>query len=125
MNDDWARVGTAVRARRLAVNLTQREAAGAAGVSDTTWLVLESGRKVGERTVLGACRALNWTADSIERLLDGGDAEEVAVPPESNRLDGFERRLGALEGQVALVTAAVDRIREQLEQRTPRPAAPR
>jgi transcriptional regulator with XRE-family HTH domain len=87
MNDmnitEWRTlVGEHVETQRKRKGLSKAAAARAAGVSDTWWRALESGRVVaptGEETTFSpsglkataACRALGWPDDCIERLRAG------------------------------------------------------
>jgi transcriptional regulator with XRE-family HTH domain len=100
MDADWARVGTTVRDRRLALDLTQKEAADGAGVSDTTWVALESGQRVSARTCRKAARPLQWTPESISRVLAGHDPVEVEAASDSE--------IAALRAEVARLTRIVE-----------------
>jgi DNA-binding XRE family transcriptional regulator len=87
MNDmnitEWRTlVGEHVETQRKRKGLSKAAAARTAGVSDTWWRALESGRVVaptGEETTFSpsglkataACRALGWPDDCIERLRAG------------------------------------------------------
>src|SRR5690606_25200823 len=77
---DLARLGSRVRQRRLELGLTQRDAAMAAGVSDQTWLNVERGTKVRDRTLVGVDRALGWQAGSAQRVAEGGEPVEERRP---------------------------------------------
>jgi transcriptional regulator with XRE-family HTH domain len=80
---EWrALVGEHVETQRKRKGLSKAAAARAAGVSDTWWRALESGRVVtptGEETTFSpsglketaACRALGWPDDCIARLRAG------------------------------------------------------
>jgi hypothetical protein len=68
-----------VKQRRLARGLSQRQAARLAGdISPTTWLSLEKHQQpVSALTAAGICRALAWTPDSIQAILDGREPTEI------------------------------------------------
>lgn len=90
-------LGARVRERRLALGLSQREAATDAGVSDQTWVNVEQGRKVSERTLSGVNRALRWEPGSAEAALDGREPTALLVDPNSPvtraEVDELRRRL--------------------------------
>lgn len=116
--DDWKRVGDAVKARRLELGLKQREAALRGRVSDTTWNSVENARRSSfdAATRAGVCRALRWSVDSIDRLLEG--ARPVEVPADvpdgvsyratGPRVDAIRSRLHDLVDELA---DAVERSR--------------
>lgn len=79
------RLGGLVRQRRDALNLSQRVAANNADVSDETWLKIENGRKVSDRSLAKAERALGWRPGTIDHILAGGD------PPDSPSVDPWPR----------------------------------
>lgn len=72
-SDPWVRVAEEVQRRRLQLNLTQEEAARRSDgrISRATWQKVESalGQSYSARTVMGICRALGWTDDSIHRVM--------------------------------------------------------
>jgi transcriptional regulator with XRE-family HTH domain len=100
--DPLERLGSRVRQRRLELGLTQRDAALAAGISDTTWLAVERGEKTSERTLVGVERALRWAAGSAEAVMGGADPTELA---------SAER---TLEQRVAILEAELLRLRDEL-----------
>lgn len=73
MESAWHVVGAAIRARREELGLSQKAAAEAGGLSEPTWSTIERSASDSYRrqTVVGVCRALGWTLDSIDRLLAG------------------------------------------------------
>ena len=85
--EQWAHVATAVRARRSDLgNRTVDEVIRLArrhtpkGVSRSVISFLENGRQTSysERTLRAASVGLDWSADSIERILDGRDPQEYS-----------------------------------------------
>lgn len=102
-------VGQAVRERRDAIPLTVREAAAIAGVSDTTWGNVESGKPSNRRTRLGVCRALGWSDDSFDRLLAGEDPAEAAEAADQSPAVSDDLRTAVRE-----LTEAVRELRADL-----------
>ena len=123
---DLAHLGSRVRQRRLELGLTQREASQAAGVSDSTWLAVESGTKVSDRTLAGVERAMRWQAGSADDVAAGGEPTETAGPDRT-----IEERLAVIEAELAelreLVETSVLRhdpdLLEQLNRRAGRQPA--
>jgi DNA-binding XRE family transcriptional regulator len=68
-----------VRERRLALGLTQSEAAAKAGLGLATWNSFESGSRptIAMKTKRAICAALEWTADSLRRIEEGGEPAEL------------------------------------------------
>lgn len=139
---DWTteqqqRVAEAVRARREdELGLSQEQAVERAveGVSKPVWSIMENARQASykRRTKSAVCRALGWTADSLDRIARGeGPRTNVpAIPPAedpveiqqfryeamqeiarlSELLDDHEKRLRLLRGEV-------DALKRQQQQR--------
>jgi hypothetical protein len=126
--DEWReRVGQVIEARRVALRMSVRGAAAAAGFSEGQWRQMESGRRtvaagqfvtVNPRpgTRAAACRVLRWTDDSIDRLEAGDAAEELAEPASGHLAPGDRQRIDRLEAEVARLGAAVDVLSRQAEQ---------
>lgn len=116
----WDRVAVAVRNRRDILNLTQEEAAELTDgrVSTPNWRVVEAAGRLSYRrpTLLGVCSALEWTPDSIERILRG--QEPVIVAPGPTSVDGWspglEKRFVSLEGRVERLEEVADRWEARL-----------
>lgn len=88
-----------IKERRLALGLTQKEAAAAGDMAATTFNTVEVGRSPASGLVrAGICRALGWTADSIERLERGDDPkEDIAADAGARPVDpGFAATYGEL-----------------------------
>lgn len=75
--EDWRRVGVAVRARRG--TRTQEEVAAAAEMSSTVLGEIERGDRDNftGRTLAKLSTALRWSTDSIDRILAGEEPIEV------------------------------------------------
>jgi transcriptional regulator with XRE-family HTH domain len=103
--EEWrVRVGAHVEARRGRPSI--RQTAERAGISEGLWRQIESGRRPLRRgevetvnpkpdTRARVCRALNWTPDSIDRLLAG--LEPIAVSRQSDDAENGEFRQQAME----------------------------
>lgn len=105
-------LGTLVRERREALRLTVAECVSrATKLSDTTWNNIESGRPARRKSYLGVCTALDWSDDSIDRILRGDDPIEA---------DRSMSRPSAVDAQAELLVVvrdlrqAVDRLTERL-----------
>lgn len=82
MEPDLQRVAEAVRQRRLELDgLTQAEAAGRAGVSDTTWNQVETGKPVGPRSRVKIAHSLGWRPISFDAIARGGEPIPLDLPP--------------------------------------------
>ena len=99
----WARVGHAVKDRRLALGWTQQEAADRSGLSLATWRLIELGgrERYQELTLRGLARGLGWPVDAVERLRQGGQApgpDELSEPaPNPNAVPESARRRRAFD----------------------------
>lgn len=90
----WAQVATAIKARRLELGMTQADAAGAAGISTTTWGYLEKqDRPVKERTRALVSLALGWPADAIDLILAGEEPPASDDPTAARTLPAWEAEL--------------------------------
>lgn len=78
--EDWSRLGAHVRARRHELGVTQ-DASG--GPSKATWYKVENAVSPPFRqsTLRSIERVLGWMPGSVERILDGGEPEEMWRPP--------------------------------------------
>lgn len=97
-------VGGTIENRRIHLGYSKRAAARLAGVSEITWRQLESGARQiapgqhvepspGKLTKALVCGALQWSPDSIDRLLAGQEPVVVSQPVESGPPDMAARRL--------------------------------
>lgn len=124
----------AVRERRLALSLTQKEAAAAAGITEDRWRVLEAGKARNPRpsTLRGVARALGWAPDAFARLEQGADpgelVDEAATALDLARmlvtlgrereqrdleLEGLRSALEALQSRVETLEAENARLRRE------------
>jgi DNA-binding XRE family transcriptional regulator len=82
---DLAQLGQLVRTRREVLQMTQRDASLAAGISDTTWFSVEQGKKVSNRTLARVERAMRWPVGTIDAVLKGErpplEGQMVVGPP--------------------------------------------
>lgn len=72
-DDPLQRLGALVRRRRIVLNLSQRDAAARARISDQTWLNIENGRGATERKLAQVERALDWPSGTIDSVMAGED----------------------------------------------------
>lgn len=116
MTDEWERVAETVKRRRTELGLSQRQAARLADdLSPTTWGSLEKRMQpVSPLSAAAMSKALQWTPDSIARILDGGDPEEVA-PPAPDLPEGATE--AELVQAVRDLTEAVRQLRADMRDR--------
>lgn len=115
-SDQVRRLADEIQQRRLSLwdgEVTQVEAAKRAGVSDTTWNQLENhrGPLPSPRTRRAVCRVLEWTPDSVDRILRGEDPVAIATGPAATRdrptLDGLAHRVSWLEREAVRLADAI------------------
>lgn len=94
--DDWERVGQAIRARRLHLDIGQDQL----GISKAVASNLENGKQTSfaRSSLMRVSRALGWTSDSIERMVRGEDPIS-AEPSVDERLAALEARFGVSPGK--------------------------
>jgi DNA-binding XRE family transcriptional regulator len=120
MQDRWPVVAETVKRRRLELDLSQRAAAIAADTSPTTWGNLEKhSQRVDPLSRTKICRALGWTLDSIDRILDGGEPEEAEGFAPLPSMDEVAGRLTTLEEGLAGLRADVRAQLERIESTGP------
>jgi hypothetical protein len=77
----WRRVAAEVRSRRSELDLTQDAASRRSGgrVSRATWQKIEAASEMAytTRTLIGVCRSLRWSDDSIHRIAKGLEPQIV------------------------------------------------
>lgn len=120
----WQDVWKAIDERRIALGMSKADLYRATNTSERTFQKMADGipvaRDAKRRQITNG---LGWTADSIERILDGADPM-----PEPNtrpyvltaaetmaRLDAAVRRIDALEETVALLVRAQGPVMLQIE----------
>jgi hypothetical protein len=130
MTRTLAQVGELVRQRREQRDLTVKEATSLARISDTTWGKVEAGQPVSARSYRAICRALGWSEDSVDLLLQGKQPTQVAILGSASltlsaqdgtavnvdpKLIALERRLSHSEELAAESALRLDRIDARLE----------
>lgn len=70
---DRTRLATVVKRRRLALRMTQKEAAALVKMSAVTWRLVETAAPVRDLTLYGVDLALGWEPGSCEAVLAGGE----------------------------------------------------
>lgn len=119
--DGWARVAHAVVRRRVHLGLTQEEASGRAGLSATTWRLLENEVQTRYRrlTLAGVERALGWAPGSIDAILagdepsvtDDGRGPATATPADDDAIVRLRGKVARLSDEDArAVEMLVDRL---------------
>ena len=75
-------LGTAVRARRRELGLTQQEIAPKAGVASSSWSEMERGAWVPQRdgTRIGIARSLGWEPDALSEMLGDREDDQASGP---------------------------------------------
>lgn len=76
-DERWALVAAAIERRMSELRLTKAELSRRSGVSEPTLAGYLRGSPIRRRDKRWElCLALEWTPDSVDRLLDGGEAKE-------------------------------------------------
>lgn len=126
--DQWRElVGTQIEQRREERRLSIRAAARLADVSESMWRQIESGRRqIGDTTqtvspkpatTAAVCRALGWTVDSIDRMLNGGtpaDADGGLPPFGPDTLQALDL-LAEIAGYVKTTSDRLDSVADRLD----------
>lgn len=92
---DLERLASAVRARRLALGLARKTAA---GVAPDTWKRIESGQRLRAMSYAKVDQALNWAVGSCEAILAGGEPtliEPSQADPKTTLADVSDATRGA------------------------------
>ncbi len=111
-----------VRRRRTELELSGSAAAKRAGVSIATWTNVE-GEKSWPKPVTAAkiCKCLDWTADSIDRVLTGGEPVLIDTSPApTNERDPWTRDLEKAASDLELAAGEIRSAIETLR-RSPSP----
>lgn len=117
--DPWEFVAALVRQRRIDLGMSQRALGTAAGTTDRLVSDIERADRTtySEAKLRGISRALGWTPDSIERILNGGrpvEEQPAAAPSMDERIAALEAKLDdvtELLGVVAPIEDLYDRLR--------------
>lgn len=111
--EDWKRVGDLVRQRRLELGLTIEEALDRATpkISRSVWSNLERGAQesYAEISLAGICSALQWSADSISKLLHGDPPTEFV----RNEPASIDHRLTDIEREIFELKQLVQRLLDE------------
>lgn len=102
----WAEVGTKLRAQmKAAGGMNQKALCAATGLSPETVRPVMQGRanKLKEATLAKISVAVGWTADSIERILDGREPILTGKAASDARLDAVEDRWADHEHRLRLI----------------------
>jgi len=112
--EDWRAVAQALNARMTARRIGQQELADQAGVSVATLRVLQhgaGGRRVQDATLAAVCRALDWPADYLLRVLLGQSQPAAITAPSATAVDPVT----ALVDSQAEILAVLRRIEARIE----------
>jgi len=120
--EDWRKtVGETIEERRRSLYRSRRAAATAAGVNEAIFRQLESGERQNApdskvapnplpATRAAVCRALAWTPDSIDRLIQGG--EPTLAFDRSDVTSGGKAITGLTEAEWEVLAATLAAIRK-------------
>lgn len=112
----WARIGEAVRDRRIELGLKIQQVTANEDIGSTVWSQVENGHPENNRlsyAKMGAiCRALGWTHGSIKRLAVGG--EPVPTTTQSEELE-IQARLWRIEEVVQGLMARFELLESGLQ----------
>jgi len=108
---DWGRLGRYVLSARTAAGFSDlADLAAATGITDRTLGKLETGKRVGTKTLAAVARHVGWTPDSPQLVLAGG--EPVPLEDRAAASDTLAvRREAADPGSPASVTPLLARRR--------------
>lgn len=131
--EGWQRVAAAIEARAIELGWNLARLQNETRISETTRLAMRKGQPVKQAAKLAVmCKALGWTPDSVQAILDGGEPQLIDQPSAdeiTQRLDRLEELVGQLlQGQLDLVqgqNAGLAALDETLKQRLPAPETAR
>lgn len=109
---DWSVARDRIQQRMAELRLSPADLARASGLSEkhVRRLINGDGTEPRHQTMWAMCDALQWTPDSIDRILDGEDPLDADHSGELSRLDQLDGRMQEME---ALATTGLDSIRTQ------------
>lgn len=93
-----------VRQRRLALDLSQRDAAARGRISNQTWLNVENGRGANARSLVQIERALGWPEGTIDAILAGDELPAEAAPDLRAKVESLETEVARLRAAIELLT---------------------
>jgi len=113
MDQDWAALGEALKAARVArrPKVRQEDVAAALNISRATVQNIERGqkfKKVGS-TIRAYAQLLGWTPESPERVLAGGEPELLPRSADAGAVAASTVRVPAVEGLPMAVQDELDR----------------
>jgi transcriptional regulator with XRE-family HTH domain len=112
-DEAWKRVATQVRSRRNDRRMSQQELASAAGTTDRLIRSIEKAERTTylRPTLRAVSEALGWSADSIDRILNGQTPIVLDAPIDATPAD-LRAEVDRLRGEVNALRAAFDRLAE-------------
>lgn len=112
----WARVGKQVRIRRseLGLSISSAVARAGGGIQQTTWSKLENAQQesFSQRSLYAVARALGWSSDSVERMIEGRSPVEIG---DADRVQELTRLNWLIEGEARDVVAGIQGLADALE----------
>lgn len=113
--EGWTRVAEHVRRRRIQeLGLSADQVVERSGkqISVTVLSIIENARQeaYSVRVLAGLCRALEWTPESIELILDGGQPSPIESKPRPSQ-DDVEARLADITRRLEEALAEVEELR--------------
>jgi transcriptional regulator with XRE-family HTH domain len=112
-DEAWQRVATQVRSRRNDRRMSQQELASAAGTTDRLIRSIEKAERTTylRPTLRAVSEALGWSADSIDRILNGQTPIVLDAPLDASPAD-LRAEVDRLSGEVVALRAALERLAE-------------
>jgi transcriptional regulator with XRE-family HTH domain len=108
VHDNWAAVAEAIRSRVTELGITQAQLAARSGVSESTIRQLMKNygpRRRNRHTLEDTSKGLDWPADYLSRILDGGDAGRL-----SGSGDPMRAEIDELRSRVADLTSRMEAL---------------
>lgn len=111
-HDRWQVVAAMIRARRETLGFTRDQvvarADGAVSASVVRALEIASQTRYRRTKIAAVCRALDWTPDSIRRILDGEEpVETAALATAAEREEGLRSEIAELRVRIEELSALV------------------
>lgn len=104
---DWKRVGERIKERIPEIGINKSIVGKRGGPTLQPLNEYIAGKRVSKKKVVGLCKALDWSTDSIERILKGQPPKVQKWPHD----DDLATEVGRLREEVA-------RLREEIHSRT-------
>lgn len=111
--NDWKAVWRHIEARRIELGWRKWELYRTTGLSESSFLKMKNHNEgvADQARLVRVCRELDWTPDSIDRILAGGEPQLQADPGATVALPAF---MLALPDDVAQLRSRVDALEERL-----------